>query len=68
MSNLAVPIGVAVLTCFGIAYGWILHRAVEQAIYKITRSHGVGLVLTIVALWAVRCVLAGYALSRVRLQ
>ena len=36
MSNLAVPIGVAVLTCFGIAYGWILHRAVEQAIYKIT--------------------------------
>ena len=36
MSNLAVPIGVAVLTGFGIAYGWILHRAVEQSVYKIT--------------------------------
>ena len=36
MSNLAVPIGVAVLTCFGIAYGWILHKAVDQVVYKIT--------------------------------
>jgi hypothetical protein len=36
MSNLAVPIFVAVLTGFGIAYGWILHRAVEQSVYKVT--------------------------------
>ena len=36
MSNLAVPIAVAVLTSFGVAFGWILHRAVEQAVYKIT--------------------------------
>ena len=31
-----MPIGVAVLTSFGVAFGWILHRAVEQAVYKIT--------------------------------
>ncbi len=36
MSDLAVPIGVAVLTGFGIVYGWILHSAVEQSVYKIT--------------------------------
>jgi hypothetical protein len=36
MSNLAVPIGVTVLTGFGIVYGWILHRAVEQSVYKVT--------------------------------
>jgi hypothetical protein len=45
MSNLAVPIGVAVLTGFGIVYGWLLHRAVKQAVYKITGIRALDLYL-----------------------
>ena len=31
--------GVFVLACFAIAYGWILHTAIERSVYKITGIH-----------------------------
>jgi hypothetical protein len=33
---LPVPINIAILVAFGLAYGWILHRAVNQSVYKPT--------------------------------
>jgi hypothetical protein len=36
MTSLAVPVVVCVFAGFGIAYGWILHSAVDRSVYKLT--------------------------------
>ena len=36
MDGLAVPVFVCVFAGFGIAYGWILHSAVDRSVYKLT--------------------------------